>query len=76
MQAKRNDLSKQVGQLKSKGGDAVAVMAEVASLKDRMAAAEIEEQKAAAELERFAGAAAEPAGRRTCRTAPTKRQPR
>ena len=43
MQAKRNDLSKQVGQLKAKGGDASAVMAEVASLKDRMAAAEIEE---------------------------------
>ncbi|WP_374312525.1 serine--tRNA ligase [Dongia sp.] len=51
MQAKRNDLSKQVGQLKAKGGDASAVMAEVASLKDRMAAAEIEEQKAAAELD-------------------------
>jgi seryl-tRNA synthetase len=51
MQAKRNDLSKQVGQLKAKGGDASAVMAEVASLKDRMAAAEVEEQKAAAELD-------------------------
>ena len=51
MQAKRNDLSKQVGHLKAKGGDASAVMAEVASLKDRMAAAEVEEQKAAAELD-------------------------
>lgn len=51
MQAKRNDLSKQVGQLKAKGGDAAAIMAEVASLKDRMAAAEIDEQKAAEELE-------------------------
>jgi seryl-tRNA synthetase len=51
MQAKRNELSKQVGQIKSKGGDAAAVMAEVASLKDRMAEAEVEEQKAAAELD-------------------------
>jgi seryl-tRNA synthetase len=51
MQAKRNELSKQVGQIKSKGGDASAVMAEVASLKDRMAEAEVEEQKAAAELD-------------------------
>ncbi|WP_374376177.1 serine--tRNA ligase [Dongia sp.] len=51
MQAKRNELSKQVGQLKAKGGDAAAVMAEVAALKDQMAAAEIEEQKAAAELD-------------------------
>ena len=51
MQAKRNELSKQVGQIKSKGGDASAVMAEVASLKDRMAEAEAEEQKAAAELD-------------------------
>ncbi|WP_374656203.1 serine--tRNA ligase [Dongia sp.] len=51
MQAKRNDLSKQVGQLKAKGGDASTAMAEVASLKDRMAAAEVEEQKAAAELD-------------------------
>jgi seryl-tRNA synthetase len=51
MQAKRNELSKQVGQIKAKGGDASAVMAEVASLKDRMAEAEVEEQKAAAELD-------------------------
>jgi len=51
MQAKRNELSKQVGQIKSKGGDAAVVMAEVASLKDRMAEAEAEEQKAAAELD-------------------------
>jgi seryl-tRNA synthetase len=51
MQAKRNELSKQVGQLKAKGGDAAAVMAEVAALKDQMAATEIEEQQAAAELD-------------------------
>ena len=29
-QAKRNDLSRQIGQVKAKGGDAAAVMAEVA----------------------------------------------
>jgi seryl-tRNA synthetase len=51
MQAKRNDLSKQIGQLKSKGQDASAVMAEVAALKDRMAEAEAAEQALAKELE-------------------------
>ena len=51
MQARRNELSKQVGQLKAKGDDAAAVMAEVASLKDRMVAAEAEELKASEELE-------------------------
>lgn len=51
MQARRNELSRQVGQIKSKGEDASSAMAEVASLKDRMAEAEIEEQKASAELE-------------------------
>jgi len=51
MQAKRNELSKQIGQLKSRGGDASAVMAEVASLKDRMAELEAEEQKLAVALD-------------------------
>jgi seryl-tRNA synthetase len=51
MQAKRNDLSKQIGQLKSKGQDASAVMAEVAALKDKMAEAEAAEQGLAKELE-------------------------
>jgi seryl-tRNA synthetase len=51
MQARRNDLSKQIGQLKSKGQDAAAVMAEVAGLKDRMAEAEAAEQTLAKELE-------------------------
>ena len=51
MQAKRNDLSKQIGQAKAKGGDASAVMAEVAALKDRMAEIEAEEQKLAAALD-------------------------
>ena len=51
MQARRNELSKQIGQLKSKGQDASAVMAEVAALKDRMAKAEAAEQAAAKELD-------------------------
>lgn len=51
MQAKRNDLSKQIGQLKSKGHDAAPIMAEVAGLKDKMAAAESEEKELAEALE-------------------------
>ncbi|MBL9035775.1 MAG: serine--tRNA ligase [Rhodospirillaceae bacterium] len=51
MQAKRNDLSKQIGQLKSKGQDAAPIMAEVAGLKDKMAAAESEEKELAEALE-------------------------
>ncbi len=51
MQARRNELSKQIGQLKSKGQDAGAVMAEVAALKDKMADAEAAEQALAKELE-------------------------
>jgi len=51
MQARRNELSKQIGQLKSKGQDATAVMAEVAALKDKMAEAEAAEQAAAKELD-------------------------
>jgi len=51
MQAKRNDLSKQIGQVKAKGGDASVVMAEVAALKDRMVEVEAEEQKLAAALD-------------------------
>ena len=51
MQARRNDLSKQIGQLKSKGQDAAPAMAEVAGLKDKMTAAEAEEQELAKALE-------------------------
>jgi seryl-tRNA synthetase len=51
MQARRNELSKQIGQLKSKGQDASAVMAEVAALKDKMAEAEAAEQAVAKELD-------------------------
>jgi len=51
MQARRNELSKQIGQLKAKGGDAEAAMAEVAALKDRMAQVEAEEQQLGAALD-------------------------
>jgi len=50
-QAKRNELSRQVGQVKSKGGDASAIMAEVAALKDTITAAEAEDQAAGAALD-------------------------
>ncbi len=40
LQAKRNVLSKQIGQLKSKGEDASAVMAEVAAIPDQVKALE------------------------------------
>src|SRR5512138_1349927 len=51
MQARRNELSKQIGQLKSKGQDASVVMAEVAALKDKMTEAEAAEQATAKDLE-------------------------
>jgi seryl-tRNA synthetase len=51
MQARRNELSRQIGQLKAKGQDASQVMAEVAALKDRMADAEAAEQAVAKELD-------------------------
>ena len=51
LQARRNDLSKQIGQLKAKKEDASAIMAEVAALKDTMAEAEKVEQDAAKALD-------------------------
>lgn len=42
---RRNEVSKEVGEIKKKGGDAAALMAEVASLKDRTA--ELEQREAA-----------------------------
>jgi seryl-tRNA synthetase len=37
LQAKRNDASKQIGELKRKGGDAETLMQQVAAMKDRLA---------------------------------------
>jgi len=44
LQGKRNEVSKQIGAVKSKGGDAAPLMAEVAAIKDRMTALEAEEK--------------------------------
>lgn len=53
MQARRNELSRQVGQLKATGEDTAGVMAEVARIKERMAEAESEGHRLAAELDRL-----------------------
>lgn len=45
LQSRRNEASKQIGQVKAKGGDAAALMAEVADLKARMAALEAREKE-------------------------------
>ena len=37
LQAKRNEASKQIGEVKKKGGDSAALMQEVAAMKDRLA---------------------------------------
>ena len=51
MQTRRNEASKAVGAAKRKGEDADALMAEVAGLKDKMAAAEESERQLGAELQ-------------------------
>ncbi|MGE0743608.1 MAG: serine--tRNA ligase [Rhodospirillales bacterium] len=40
LQSRRNEASKEIGAVKSKGGDAAALMAEVATIRDRMQALE------------------------------------
>ena len=50
LQQRRNESSKEIGQIKRDGGDAEALMAEVAAIKDTMAAAEDLEKQTAAEL--------------------------
>ncbi len=51
MQARRNDVSKQIGGLKKSGGDASALMDEVASLKEQIPAVEEEDKALGAEIE-------------------------
>ncbi|TAN72108.1 MAG: serine--tRNA ligase [Magnetospirillum sp.] len=51
MQARRNDASKQIGLLKKSGGDATALMDEVAGLKERIPAVEEEDRALGAEIE-------------------------
>ncbi len=53
LQASRNSLSKQIGQLKSKGEDASAVMAEVAALKSELDANEARLGELLKEMEAF-----------------------
>ena len=45
LQARRNEASKEIGQLKRQGGDADALMEEVARIKDRLAALEAEDKE-------------------------------
>lgn len=52
-QARRNDLSKQVGDLKRTGGNADTLMQEVAALKDRMAVLEVQEKELGLQLDAF-----------------------
>jgi seryl-tRNA synthetase len=49
-QNRRNEASKEIGMVKSKGGDATELMSEVASLKDRMAILEEQERETAQKL--------------------------
>jgi seryl-tRNA synthetase len=50
LQQRRNEASKEIGTVKSKGGDASALMDEVASIKDKMAQLEGMEQKLSTDL--------------------------
>jgi seryl-tRNA synthetase len=50
LQAKRNALSKQIGQLKAKGGDVAAVMAEVGGLGDELTASAARSEAVQAEI--------------------------
>ena len=49
-QSRRNDASKQVGQIKSQGGDATDLLTEVAAIKEQMPAWEAEEAELASQL--------------------------
>ncbi|HKK28967.1 MAG TPA: serine--tRNA ligase, partial [Alphaproteobacteria bacterium] len=51
VQSRRKELSKAIGNAKSKGEDAADLMAEVESLKDKAAAAEMDEKAAADEID-------------------------
>ena len=53
LQSRRNEVSKQIGGVKAKGGDAQPLMAEVASIKDKMAALETEENSLGEDVRRL-----------------------
>ncbi|MDY0028794.1 MAG: serine--tRNA ligase [Pseudobdellovibrionaceae bacterium] len=50
LQSRRNEASKEIGTVKSKGGDAQGLMDEVAAIKDKMVSLEEQERKVAEEL--------------------------
>ena len=50
LQSRRNEVSKQIGAVKSKGGDASAIMAKVATMKERMGVLEGEERDRGEEI--------------------------
>ena len=51
LQARRNDASKEIGKLKREGGNADALMAEIAQIKERVPALETEDKAAGDELD-------------------------
>ncbi len=51
MQARRNEASKQIGAVKKQGGDAQALMDEVAALKDKLAVVDAEDKAMGAEID-------------------------
>ena len=51
LQAKRNDVSKQIGEIKKKGGDANVLMQEVAAIKEKMPVLEEQERNVGAKLD-------------------------
>ncbi|HIJ37767.1 MAG TPA: serine--tRNA ligase [Rhodospirillaceae bacterium] len=51
MQAKRNEASRQIGEVKKQGGDAAAQLAEVAALKEALGTAEIQEKALGKEID-------------------------
>lgn len=56
LQTTRNEKSKEIGQIKSKGGDASALMDDVAAIKDNMAALEAKERQMADDLQQLLAA--------------------
>ncbi|MBM3532166.1 MAG: serine--tRNA ligase [Alphaproteobacteria bacterium] len=53
LQARRNEASKEIGRLKREGGNADALVAEIARIKDRVPALEAEDKALGEELERL-----------------------
>ena len=72
LQTRRNAASKEIGAAKSKGGDAQALMDEVASIKARMGELEQADRDAEAALDGAAGRAAEHPRRRRARRRRTR----